>query len=36
MPTIPNGEDAAPVDPTLFTYITFDDEDDYEDDDAGE
>jgi hypothetical protein len=35
MPNIPSGEDAAPVDPTLFTYLIFEDDED-EDEDAGE
>ena len=35
MPSIPNGEDAAPVDPTLFSYITYEDNEE-EDEDAGE
>jgi hypothetical protein len=34
MSGIPNGEDAAPVDPTLFSYLVF--EDDEEDEDEGE
>lgn len=28
MSGIPNGEDAAPVDPSLFSYLVFDDEED--------
>jgi hypothetical protein len=31
---IPNGEETAPVDPTLFSYLVFDDEEEDEDEEG--